>query len=164
MKEEKRKSDFRVVGGLGIALKLRVVKEEVIGGWKMFKGTDFGGGGRLGIVVEDDRIQQWIKMKRKIKLASKHNITNLEIESDSAVLVQLMQNSDNSLHPLGSMLAGCDLMMAKFQNVKLTHIFRECNMTADALVKNSIFHELGLVTLTIPLLMLPKLSWMICLM
>ena len=66
-------------------------------------------------------------------MVSKHSVMNLEIESDSAVLVQLMQKVDNSVHPLGSLLNGCAVMMANLQDVKLKHIFRECNMVADAL-------------------------------
>ncbi|KAL6188968.1 hypothetical protein ACLB2K_040358 [Fragaria x ananassa] len=76
-------------------------------------------------------------------MVSKHSIVNLEIESDSVVLVQLVQKVDNNVHPL---LNGCAVMMANLQDVKLMHIFQECNMVADALAKNSINHDLGLIS------------------
>ncbi|KAL6176759.1 hypothetical protein ACLB2K_053392 [Fragaria x ananassa] len=80
------------------------------------------------------------------KLVFKHSIANLEIESDSVVLVQLMLKSNNEIHLLGSLLYGCVAMMANLHNAKLNHIFRECNMVANALAKDSINHDLGLIT------------------
>ncbi|XP_004306073.1 PREDICTED: putative ribonuclease H protein At1g65750-like [Fragaria vesca subsp. vesca] len=80
-----------------------------------------------------------------LKLASKLHISCLEIESDSAILVQLMNCSNLSSHPLGSLLGGCSSMMTEMDDVKLFHIFREANMTADSLAKCSISNELGLI-------------------
>lgn len=57
-----------------------------------------------------------------------------------------MLKSDNGIHPLGSLLDGCVAMMANLQNAKLNHIFRECNMVADALAKDNINHDLGRIT------------------
>ena len=73
-----------------------------------------------------------------LKLADNLSIKNLEIESDSAILVQLMQMDNIDLHPLGSLLSGCKNLMSNMQNSRLCHVFRECNMTADSLAKNSI--------------------------
>ncbi|KAL6194248.1 hypothetical protein ACLB2K_035332 [Fragaria x ananassa] len=81
-------------------------------------------------------------------MVSKHSVMNLEIEYDSAVLVQLMQKVDNSVHTLGSLLNGCAVMMANLQDVKLKHIFRECNIVADVLANNNINHDLGLISLS----------------
>ena len=80
-----------------------------------------------------------------LKLASQLNISYLEIESDSAILVQLSQKSDLSKHPLGSLLTGCLNIMKCMAVVSFIHIFREANMTADSLAKESINHEKGLV-------------------
>ncbi|KAL6218764.1 hypothetical protein ACLB2K_011973 [Fragaria x ananassa] len=85
-----------------------------------------------------------------LKLAVSLNIKNLIIESDSAILVQLMNNSEFGNHPLGSLLQGCSSLMNKMENATLSHIFRECNSTADALAKCSISHELGLVCFDSP--------------
>ncbi|KAL6199672.1 hypothetical protein ACLB2K_029455 [Fragaria x ananassa] len=81
-----------------------------------------------------------------LRMVAMHNIVNLEIESDSAVLVQLMLKSDTGVHPLGSLLDICSVMMSKLLNVSIKHIFRECNIVADALAKNSINHDLGLIS------------------
>ncbi|KAL6204896.1 hypothetical protein ACLB2K_022163 [Fragaria x ananassa] len=51
-----------------------------------------------------------------LKLAVDLNIKNLVIESNSAVLVQLMQNSNFDIHPLGSPLCGCKNMMNKMDD------------------------------------------------
>ncbi|KAL6187978.1 hypothetical protein ACLB2K_039373 [Fragaria x ananassa] len=61
-----------------------------------------------------------------------------------------MQNSNVELHPLGSLLQGCKYLMSKMTDVKLVHIFKESNMTADALAKDSINHDLGLITFQDP--------------
>ncbi|KAL6130766.1 hypothetical protein ACLB2K_069145 [Fragaria x ananassa] len=81
-----------------------------------------------------------------LRMVAMHNIVNLEIESDSVVLVQLMLKSDTGVHPLGSLLDSFSVMMSKLLNVSIKHIFRECNMVADALAKNSINHDLGLIS------------------
>ncbi|XP_004289446.1 PREDICTED: putative ribonuclease H protein At1g65750-like [Fragaria vesca subsp. vesca] len=81
-----------------------------------------------------------------LRMVAMHNIVNLEIESNYAVLVQLMLKSDTGVHPLGSLLDSCSVMMSKLLNVNIKHIFRECNMVADALAKNSINHDLGLIS------------------
>ncbi|KAL6144452.1 hypothetical protein ACLB2K_055145 [Fragaria x ananassa] len=87
-----------------------------------------------------------------LKLAVSLNINNLIIESDSAILVQLMNNSEFGNHPLGSLLQGCSSLMNKMEmeSATLSHIFRECNSTTDALAKCSISHELGLVCVDSP--------------
>ncbi|PRQ45097.1 putative ribonuclease H-like domain-containing protein [Rosa chinensis] len=85
-----------------------------------------------------------------LKLALSLHISHLEIESDSAILVQLMQKAVFSLHPLGSLLKGCSNIMDAMGNAQLSHIFKECNMTADSLAKNSINHELGLIIFEYP--------------
>ncbi|KAL6199584.1 hypothetical protein ACLB2K_029368 [Fragaria x ananassa] len=76
-----------------------------------------------------------------LKLVAKYHCYDLEVKSDSAVLVQLMQKDSVAFLPLGSLLVACSSLMSKMQNVKLSHIFRECNMTVDSLAKNSITHE-----------------------
>jgi ribonuclease HI len=80
-----------------------------------------------------------------LKLAQIHNILKLEIESDSAVLVNLVQGNSTELHPLGSLLSDCRKIMDTCDEVSISHIFRECNMTADALAKNSIENDFGIL-------------------
>ncbi|KAL6217818.1 hypothetical protein ACLB2K_011035 [Fragaria x ananassa] len=85
-----------------------------------------------------------------LKLAVKLQISNLEVKSDSAILVNLMQNSNLALYPLGSLLDGCCKLMSRMENAKLSHIFRESNMTDDALAKSSISHDLGFISFEDP--------------
>ena len=87
-----------------------------------------------------------------LKAAARLNCVKLIIESDSAILVHLVQSSCLSFHPLGSLIDGCKKMMTKMEDVnsKLVHIFRECNMAADALAKCSITHDLGLINFDSP--------------
>ncbi|XP_004292534.1 PREDICTED: uncharacterized protein LOC101291992 [Fragaria vesca subsp. vesca] len=58
-----------------------------------------------------------------VKLVVDLNIRNLVIESDYAVLVQLMLNSAFDIHPLGS-LHGCKNLMNKMDDAQLSHIFQ----------------------------------------
>ncbi|XP_050386279.1 uncharacterized protein LOC126802669 [Argentina anserina] len=83
-------------------------------------------------------------------LIAKHYIGNVEIGSDSAILIQLMQMDNTSMHLLGSLLASCAFMISKLQSVKLSHIFRKCNIVADTLAKKNISHELGLIEFVDP--------------
>ncbi|XP_004306184.1 PREDICTED: putative ribonuclease H protein At1g65750-like [Fragaria vesca subsp. vesca] len=85
-----------------------------------------------------------------MKLASQLQINNLSIESDSAVLVQLFQCANLEMHPLGSLLKGCKNFMSALRATQINHIFRESNMTADALVENSVLHKLGLIVFDNP--------------
>ncbi|KAL6225557.1 hypothetical protein ACLB2K_004407 [Fragaria x ananassa] len=73
-----------------------------------------------------------------LPLAAKLNVQRIEIESDSAILVQLLQKNDCGLHPLGTLIAGCLNLITKFNIAKISHIFREGNMVVDALAKDSI--------------------------
>ncbi|KAL6183859.1 hypothetical protein ACLB2K_045269 [Fragaria x ananassa] len=45
---------------------------------------------------------------------------------------------------------GCHFLSSNMENIKFSHIFRECNMTADSLAKMSINHAPGLVILKEP--------------
>ncbi|KAL6205273.1 hypothetical protein ACLB2K_022535 [Fragaria x ananassa] len=85
-----------------------------------------------------------------LKIARNLNIMQLEVESDSAIIMNLLQHADLSCHPLGSLIAGCHFLSSNMENIKFSHIFRECNMTADSLAKMSINHAPSLVILKEP--------------
>ncbi|KAL6141435.1 hypothetical protein ACLB2K_059723 [Fragaria x ananassa] len=61
---------------------------------------------------------------QSLKLVVSLNIKNLIIESDYAILVQLMNNSEFGNHPLRSLLQGCNSLMNKMESATLSHIFR----------------------------------------
>ncbi|XP_062021276.1 uncharacterized protein LOC133737799 [Rosa rugosa] len=85
-----------------------------------------------------------------LKQAFGCHINQIEVESDSAILVRLIKNTDVSLHPLGSLISCCRNLIDKFQSFSLRHIYRECNMVADCLAKNSITHAHGVVEFECP--------------
>ncbi|XP_062021041.1 uncharacterized protein LOC133737520 [Rosa rugosa] len=78
------------------------------------------------------------------------HITKIEVESDSAILVKLILDSDVSIHPLGSLIDCCNALIKKFHSFSLKHIYRECNMVADCLAKNSIDHAYGVIEFDAP--------------
>ncbi|KAL6138015.1 hypothetical protein ACLB2K_063303 [Fragaria x ananassa] len=79
-----------------------------------------------------------------LKLASQLQINNLSIEFDSAVLVKL-----SSVLILRCTLLALSLMSA-LGATQINHIFKESNMTADALAKNNVLHKLGLIVFDNP--------------
>lgn len=49
-----------------------------------------------------------------LKLAKELDITHIVVESDSVVLVNLMQSSELELHPLGTLRLNCKALMESF--------------------------------------------------
>lgn len=71
-------------------------------------------------------------------------------ESDYAILVKFMLDSDTSMHPLDSIISNYITLMVKLSSISLKHIYRECNMVVDSLAKNSLSHEHGFVDFDAP--------------
>ena len=67
-----------------------------------------------------------------LQMAATENIHNLIIELDALAVVHLMINSfvNFSLEPL---LTNCRLLLKKFPNLRIEHMYREANQCADAL-------------------------------
>lgn len=85
-----------------------------------------------------------------LKLAVDHNINNLIVELDSTILVNSLLNGNTDLHPLGALLSCCKNLIQKLQSISIDHIYRECNSVADALAKNVINCEYGMLILENP--------------
>ncbi|PRQ50066.1 putative ribonuclease H-like domain-containing protein [Rosa chinensis] len=85
-----------------------------------------------------------------LQIASSLHINHLEVESDSACLVQLLQSDAIELHPLGTILMNCKQLLNQFDACQIRHIHREGNMVADILAKESIHHSAGICTFTSP--------------
>ncbi|KAL6199615.1 hypothetical protein ACLB2K_029399 [Fragaria x ananassa] len=77
-------------------------------------------------------------------------ISNLEVESGSAVLINLLQNYDSEYHPLGTIVTNCRSMLQHFASVHVKHVHRERNMVADLLAKNSTLNAQGICYLYEP--------------
>ena len=69
-----------------------------------------------------------------LQMAATENIHNLIIELDALAVVHLMKNSfvNFSLEPL---LTNCKLLLKKFPNLRIEHVYREANQCADALAR-----------------------------
>ncbi|PRQ19701.1 putative ribonuclease H [Rosa chinensis] len=85
-----------------------------------------------------------------LKLATDLQVNKIEIESDSAILIKLIVEGCESSHPLGSILNSCKSLLNGFEDVKIKHIFRESNMTADAMAKSSLSHDPEIVIFNTP--------------
>ncbi|PRQ37815.1 putative RNA-directed DNA polymerase [Rosa chinensis] len=68
---------------------------------------------------------------------------NIIIESDSDILVTLVNQEVDELHPLKSIINSCQYLMQKFVSCEVKHVFREINMVADMLSKCSLTEDLG---------------------
>ena len=69
-----------------------------------------------------------------LQMAATKNIHNLIIELDALAVVHLMKNSivNFSLEPL---LTDCRLLLRKFPNIRIEHVYREANQCTDALAR-----------------------------
>ena len=67
-------------------------------------------------------------------MAVTENIHNLIIELDAFAVVHLMKNSivNLSLEPL---FTDCGLLLRKFPNLRIEHVYKEANQCADALAR-----------------------------
>lgn len=87
------------------------------------------------------------------------HISHIMVETDSAVLVNLVQSSDLDMHPLGTVIASCNFLMNKFDSCPISHVYRE---RVDCLAKKSLDHELGICNLpTAPFYAVYMLFWII---
>lgn len=84
------------------------------------------------------------------------------VESDSDVLVHLMTNDVDGLHPLEGLLNNCTFLQSQFQEIEIHHIYREQNMVADSLSKCSRGTELEIQFQSNLLHKSLKLFMMIC--
>lgn len=78
-----------------------------------------------------------------LKLAVACNISHLLVESDSVILINLLQSSCLDLHPLGTLLLNCKNIMNLFSSCSVKHIHRERNIVADCLAKRSLNQDIG---------------------
>ncbi|OMO81979.1 hypothetical protein CCACVL1_12120 [Corchorus capsularis] len=68
-----------------------------------------------------------------LRLAFTKGIQNLDVNVDASLVINLIENADISIHPLGNIISDCRSLMQNFHNVKISHCYREGNMAADAL-------------------------------
>ena len=95
-----------------------------------------GGGG----LIRDDLI-----------LASQLGITQLLVELDAKVVVDLVLSRKSSNSPYISLLNDCKFLLNRFQQVRVSHAFWEANCCADSLAKGGCYLLKDFVVLELPL-------------
>ncbi|KAL6191052.1 hypothetical protein ACLB2K_037445 [Fragaria x ananassa] len=74
------------------------------------------------------------------------SIARWEFPGDDQVPTVVKPRKPNlSTHPLGSLIKGCLNFIEAMRVNHISHIFREVNVTVDALAKYSVDHDMGLV-------------------
>lgn len=73
-----------------------------------------------------------------LQQASDLLIKHIEIQTDSAVLLNILNGSETSLHLLNTLLATCRTLLKPFDSYALQHVHWERNVVADCLAKRSL--------------------------
>lgn len=68
-----------------------------------------------------------------LKLTSRLNCTNIQVESDSSIVVNLVTDQVDDTHPLHGLIADCKRLLHGSWVCRIQHIYRECNDVADGL-------------------------------
>ena len=96
-------------------------------------------------------------LKEGLSLARQLNLTNLNIEVDTIVLVHLLTNPGTINLMLELLLNDCRNLIKLFPNCSVTHIYREANRCTDKLAKMGATQDTDLL-----ICMNHRLWWMIC--
>ena len=73
------------------------------------------------------------------------------MELDAKVVVDLMQSSKSSNNSFSSLLNDYKYLLRQFHQVRISHVFREANRSADHLVKGGCTHIGNFVVLDSPI-------------
>ena len=68
-------------------------------------------------------------------LTSQLGITQLFVDQDAKVIVDLVLSTKPSNNSYSSLLNGCRYPLRQFHQIKISHVFRETNMCTDYLAK-----------------------------
>ena len=96
-------------------------------------------------------------LKEGLSLGRQLNLTNLNIEVDTIVLVHLLTNPGTINLMLELLLNDCRNLIKLFPNCSVTHIYREANRCTDKLAKMGTTQDTDLL-----ICMNHRLWWMIC--
>ncbi|PRQ52155.1 putative ribonuclease H-like domain-containing protein [Rosa chinensis] len=78
-----------------------------------------------------------------LQMAISHHAHHLLVESDSQVLVSLVQHDVDDLHPLKTITDCCQTLQRQLHSCDLKHVYREVNQVADILSKFGLDAEIG---------------------
>ena len=82
-------------------------------------------------------------------MSAMENIHNLIVELDALAVVHLMKNSiaNLSLKPL---LTDCKLLLQKFPNLRVVHVYKEANWCANALARIGSIGDVPFILFALP--------------
>ena len=80
-------------------------------------------------------IAEFWALKDELMLASQLGITQLLVELDANVVVDLMHSSKFSNNSFLALLNDCRYLLCQFNQVRISHVYREANRCADHLAK-----------------------------
>lgn len=95
------------------------------------------GGFHRNIIADSSLKAELWALRDGLSLAKDENIKKLEIEVDSMTVLNLIHATNMVNHPLVNLLFDCRLLMQGFEEVSITHIYREANRCADALANDA---------------------------
>ncbi|GKV19211.1 hypothetical protein SLEP1_g29500 [Rubroshorea leprosula] len=70
-----------------------------------------------------------------LEIAAGKGISKLIVETDSKVVVLLIDSTYTTLHSLGTLISYCRLLLRLFTDARISHIYREANAATDFLAK-----------------------------
>ena len=75
--------------------------------------------------------------RKALELTIELGFDNITLEGNSEVLIKSLVKGDNSLAHYGHLLADIHVLMARFSSLRLSHVMRNCNSPAHALVQHA---------------------------
>lgn len=89
-------------------------------------------------------------LREGLRLCLSLNIQQIEIEMDSAVIVNKLQDQNRANQVLSTLMVDCQRLLQQFRVVHITHIYREGNSVADRLANMGQTSQIGTTILQAP--------------
>ncbi|PRQ23567.1 putative ribonuclease H-like domain, reverse transcriptase zinc-binding domain-containing protein [Rosa chinensis] len=80
-----------------------------------------------------------------LQMAANLGMDKVVVECDSEVLVSLMNNGVDDLHPLKTVINFCLHLQSSFSECVISHVFQEVNTVADGLSRCNLSAEIGAI-------------------
>ena len=95
-------------------------------------------------------IAEFWALRDGLTTAAQLGLTNLEVEMDAKIVIDLVLSNANSNCAYSSLLNDCRSLLRKFQQVKMQHVYREVNKVAYGLARMGCTQQADFVTFTTP--------------
>ena len=96
-------------------------------------------------------IAEFWALKDGLLLASQLGISKLLVELDAQTVVNLLHSSRPYNNSFSSLLNDCRYLLRQFQQVRVSHVFREANRCVDYLAKGGCTLDGNFVVLDTPI-------------